>query len=165
MSTNALKKQLEIDYKQGRLPKAIIVAHIYGQSANIEKIIKIADHYNVKVIEDAPESLGAKYNGKPSGSHGLLSIFSLMGIKLLQLSSGGALASNSPKLIEKAQYLSTQGRDSYDHYQHSQIAYNYRMSNVLASIGLGQLEVLDERVKKRRILFEQYKKKLRMLKV
>ena len=109
----------------------------------------------VKDATQKAESLGAKYNGKPSGSHGLLSIFSFNGNKIITTSSGGALASNSPKLIEKAQYLSTQGRDSYDHYQHSQIAYNYRMSNVLASIGLGQLEVLDERVKKRRILFEQ----------
>ena len=145
MSPKALERKLYKDKATNNLPKAIIVAHIYGQSANLKAILELAAQFDVPVIEDAAESLGASYEDKPSGSHGLLSVLSFNGNKIITTSGGGSLMSNNPQLIDIARNLATQGREDCEHYQHSKIAYNYRMSNVLAGIGLGQLDVLEKK--------------------
>ena len=160
MSVNALARRLEQDAAAGALPRAIVVVHLYGQSADMRAISKVAESFNVPVVEDAAESLGAECSGKPSGSHGVLAAYSFNGNKIITTSTGGALVSDDEALIDHARYLSTQGRDSVDHYQHSEVAYNYRMSNVLAGIGLGQLELLEDRVKRRRAIFERYEAEL-----
>ena len=160
MSPVALERKLAQDKAAGTLPTAIIVVHLYGQSADILAVMALADAYGVPVIEDAAESLGATNGNKPSGAHGLLSAFSFNGNKMITTSGGGALVSDRADLIERARKLSTQGRDPADHYQHSEVAYNYRMSNILAGIGLGQLDVLDERVARRREIFDLYRQAL-----
>lgn len=156
MSPAALKRRLEKDAAAGQLPKAIVVVHVYGQSADMGAILDIADHYGVPVVEDAAESLGTTYGNRPSGSHGLLAAYSFNGNKIITTSGGGALVSAREDLIERARMLSMQGRDPAEHYQHSTIAYNYRMSNVLAGIGIGQLQQLPSRVARRREIFETY---------
>jgi len=143
--------------QNGKLPKAIIPVHLYGMPAKMEDIISIADEFGVPVIEDAAEALGANLNGKPCGSFGEFGVLSFNGNKIITTSGGGALLSNNEEMIEKARSLSTQARDTAPHYQHSQIGYNYRMSNVLAGIGRGQLEVLNDRVVARRNNFQRYK--------
>ena len=125
--------------------------------AKMSEIISIAKEFVVPIIEDAAEALGSNINDKPCGSYGTFGILSFNGNKIITTSGGGALLSEDGELIEKARFLSTQARDSAPHYQHSQIGYNYRMSNVLAGIGRGQLEVLNERVAARRNIFEKYK--------
>jgi dTDP-4-amino-4,6-dideoxygalactose transaminase len=142
---------------KGNLPKAIIVVHLYGMPAKIDEIIAIANEYNIPIIEDAAEALGSSISNKPCGSFGLFGILSFNGNKIITTSSGGALLSNNSKMIEKARFLSTQARDPAPHYQHSEIGYNYRMSNVLAGIGIGQLEVLKNRVEARRSNLDRYK--------
>lgn len=161
MSPAALARRLEQDAASDTLPKAIIVVHIYGQSADLDAIQPIAERFGIPVIEDAAESLGATWANRPSGSHGILSAFSFNGNKIITTSGGGALVSDDQTLIDRARYLSTQGRDPTDHYQHSSIAYNYRLSNVLAGIGIGQLELLRERVEARRAIFRRYVEGLR----
>ncbi len=156
MSPDALDRALARDAAAGTLPKAIIVVHLYGQSADMAAIMALANQYDVPVIEDAAESLGASYGNRASGSHGLLSIYSFNGNKIITTSGGGALVSDRQDLIDRAQKLATQGRDPAEHYQHSEIAYNYRMSNVLAGIGRGQLEVLEHRVAARRAVHDRY---------
>ncbi|WGV15404.1 DegT/DnrJ/EryC1/StrS family aminotransferase [Fuscovulum ytuae] len=156
MSPVALGRKLEIDAVQGQLPSAIIVVHLYGQSADMDSIVALADRYGVPIIEDAAESLGATYRNRPSGAHGLLSVFSFNGNKIITTSGGGALVSDRGDLVEKARNLSQQGRDTAEHYQHSQIAYNYRMSNILAGIGIAQLGHLPDRVARRRAVFARY---------
>ena len=141
----------------GKLPKAIIPVHLYGMPAKMEDIISIAEEFGVPVIEDAAEALGANINGKPCGSFGEFGVLSFNGNKIITTSGGGALLSNNETMIEKARFLSTQARDAAPHYQHSHIGYNYRMSNVLAGIGRGQLEVLNDRVDARRNNFQRYK--------
>jgi len=140
--------------------KAIIVVHLYGMPAKMNEIMEVANRYNIPVIEDAAEALGSRINGKPLGSIGEMGILSFNGNKIITTSGGGALISNDKNLIEKARFLSTQARDKAPHYQHSHIGYNYRMSNILAGIGRGQMEVLDLRVKQRRENFNFYKKNL-----
>jgi dTDP-4-amino-4,6-dideoxygalactose transaminase len=140
-----------------KLPKAIILVHLYGMPAKIDDIISIAKEFRVPVIEDAAEALGANVHSKPCGSFGEFGVLSFNGNKIITTSGGGALLSNNQKMIEKARFLSTQARDVAPHYQHSHIGYNYRMSNVLAGIGRGQLEVLNDRVVARRYNFERYK--------
>ncbi|WP_238840943.1 aminotransferase class I/II-fold pyridoxal phosphate-dependent enzyme [Roseobacter cerasinus] len=156
MSPAALERALEQDKRAGRLPKAVIVVHLYGQSANMNALLKLTEAYGVPVIEDAAESLGANYGNRPSGAHGLMSVYSFNGNKIITTSGGGALVSDRPDLVERARKLATQGRDNAEHYQHSDLSYNYRMSNVLAGIGRGQLEVLSDRVAARRAIFERY---------
>lgn len=160
MSVPALERQLTKDHASGTLPAAIFVVHLYGQSSDMSEICHLAGHYGIPVVEDAAESLGAEYGNRPSGSHGILSAFSFNGNKIITTSGGGALVSDQGHLIEHARKLATQGRDAAEHYQHSEVAYNYRMSNVLAGIGLGQLEVLKERVRRRREIFELYRSEL-----
>lgn len=143
---------------QGKCVKAIIPVHLYGMPAKMSEILTIAHRYGVPVIEDAAEALGSTLDGKPCGAFGTFGVLSFNGNKIITTSGGGALLSNNGELIEKARFLATQARDNAPHYQHSHIGYNYRMSNVVAAIGRGQMEVLDERVKARRANFERYEK-------
>jgi dTDP-4-amino-4,6-dideoxygalactose transaminase len=152
-----LRIALQESKQNGKLPKAIIPVHLYGMPAKMKDIISIAIEFGVPVIEDAAEALGANLNGKPCGSFGEFGVLSFNGNKIITTSGGGALLSNNEAMIEKARFLSTQARDSAPHYQHSHIGYNYRMSNVLAGIGHGQLEVLNDRVEARRNNFKRYK--------
>lgn len=156
MSLKALKCAFKEADREGTLPKAIIVVNLYGQSADFEPIITLCNDYRVPVIEDAAESLGATYKGKMSGSFGKIGILSFNGNKIITTSGGGAIVSEDPDLISRARHLATQARQPARHYEHTEVGYNYRMSNVLAGIGRGQLEVLDERVKLRRAVFERY---------
>ena len=160
MSLNALKRALEDAAQNDDLPKAVIVVNIYGQSTDMDPILDICDEYGVPVLEDAAESLGAFYKGKPSGTFGKYGIFSFNGNKIITTSGGGMLVSNDTKGLEKARFWATQARDPASYYQHSEMGYNYRMSNILAAIGRGQLRVLDDRVKRRREIFDTYKLEL-----
>jgi len=152
-----LKVALEDAKSNEKLPKAIIPVHLYGMPAKMHEIITIAKEYGVPVIEDAAEALGSNINKKPCGSFSDFGVLSFNGNKIITTSGGGALLSNDGDMIQKARFLSTQARDSAPHYQHSHIGFNYRMSNVLAGIGRGQLEVLNDRVETRRNTFEKYK--------
>jgi dTDP-4-amino-4,6-dideoxygalactose transaminase len=153
-----LKVALNEARLNGNLPKAIIPVHLYGMPAKMDEIISIANEYNVPLIEDAAEALGASINDKPCGSFGEFGVLSFNGNKIITTSGGGALLSENAEMIEKARFLATQARDMAPHYQHSHIGYNYRMSNVLAGIGRGQLEVLNDRVEARRNNFKKYQK-------
>ena len=152
-----LKTALEEAKQHGKLPKAIIPVHLYGMPAKMDDILSIAKDYGVPVIEDAAEALGSSFNNKTCGSFGDFGVLSFNGNKIITTSGGGALIANNAEMIEKARYLATQARDAAPHYQHSEIGYNYRMSNVLAGIGRGQLEVLADRVASRRKNFDRYK--------
>lgn len=163
MAPQALERRLFKDKKLGTLPGAIIIVHLYGQSARMKEIMDIADSYSIPVIEDAAESLGANYDRQPSGAHGLISVYSFNGNKIITTSGGGAVVTSDSKLAEQVRSLSTQGRDPAEHYQHSKVAYNYRMSNILAGVGLGQLDVLSERVEQRRNIFSRYKDALQSM--
>ncbi len=156
----AIKDRIKI----GKKPKAIIVVHLYGMPAKMREIIEISEKYEIPLIEDAAEALGSKYDNKAAGSFGKFGILSFNGNKIITTSGGGALLSNDSEAISKARFLATQARDEAPHYQHSHIGYNYRMSNVLAAIGRGQLKVLDKRVKQRRKNFEFYKKAFQQIK-
>jgi len=136
--------------------KAIIPVHLYGMPAKMKEILEVANKQGIPVIEDAAEALGSNINGKKCGTFGLMNILSFNGNKIITTSSGGALLSNNEEYIKKARFLATQARDDAPHYQHSHIGYNYRLSNVLAGIGRGQLEVIDQRVAQRRNNFERY---------
>jgi dTDP-4-amino-4,6-dideoxygalactose transaminase len=153
-----LRSALEEAKQNGEMPKAIIPVHLYGMPAKMDEILSIANEYGVPVIEDAAEALGSDIANKPCGSFGEFGVLSFNGNKIITTSGGGALLSENAEMIEKARFLATQARDSAPHYQHSHIGYNYRMSNVLAGIGRGQLEVLSDRVAARRNNFERYKK-------
>jgi dTDP-4-amino-4,6-dideoxygalactose transaminase len=153
-----LRTALEEAIQLGKLPKAIVLVHLYGMPARIHEIISIAAEYNIPVIEDAAEALGSNINYKACGSFGEFGVLSFNGNKIITTSGGGALLSDNEEVIESARFLATQARDSSPHYQHSQIGYNYRMSNVLAGIGRGQLEVLNDRVEARRTNFQRYLK-------
>lgn len=153
MSPEALRKAFE---KYPR-PKAVIVVHLYGTPAKLAEILAICEEYQVPVIEDAAESLSATYRGKLTGSFGRLGIFSFNGNKIITTSGGGMLVSDEEEYIAKARFLSTQARDPARHYQHSQLGYNYRMSNIVAGIGRGQLLYLEEHKQKKQALYRQYK--------
>ncbi len=146
--------------KAGRLPKAVILVHLYGQSADIDPIQALCDRYGVTLIEDAAEALGATYKGITPGTRGRIGIYSFNGNKIITTSSGGMLVAADPKLTDKARFLATQARDPAPHYQHSEVGFNYRLSNVLAGIGRGQLQVLAERVNARRANAAFYEKAL-----
>ena len=152
-----LKTALEEAKQKGKLPKAIIPVHLYGMPAKMFEILSISKEYGVPVIEDAAEALGSSIENKPCGSFGEFGVLSFNGNKIITTSGGGALVSENAEMIEKARFLATQARDAAPHFQHSHIGYNYRMSNVLAGIGRGQLEVLNDRVASRRNNFERYK--------
>ncbi|MFD1178861.1 DegT/DnrJ/EryC1/StrS family aminotransferase [Paenibacillus puldeungensis] len=163
MSPTALKEALDTYAAKNKLPKALVVVNLYGQSADYNKIKDICDSYNVPIIEDAAESLGASYQGVKTGTFGKFGTFSFNGNKIITTSGGGMLVSDDTELIEKARFYSTQARDKAIHYQHSEIGYNYRLSNVLAGIGRGQLEVLDKRIHKKREIFEKYVEHLKRI--
>ena len=146
MSPEALLAAFKDAEKEGNLPKAVIVVHLYGQSAKMDEILKVCHHYEVPVIEDAAESLGSLYKNKKSGTMGAFGVYSFNGNKIITTSGGGMLVSNDVEALERARFLSTQARDQALHYEHSQIGYNYRMSNILAGVGIAQMEVIDERV-------------------
>jgi pyridoxal phosphate-dependent aminotransferase EpsN len=156
MSPIALERSFEKAEREGQLPKAVIVVNLYGQSAKMDEILEICYKYNVPVIEDAAESLGSTYKGKKSGTFGKFGIYSFNGNKIITTSGGGMLVSDDVDALQKARFLASQARDPAPHYQHSQVGYNYRMSNILAGIGRAQLKVLDDRVKARRTIFERY---------
>lgn len=160
MSPEALEVALRDAKVMNRLPKAIIVVNLYGQSAKMQELKIIADQYDVPIIEDAAESLGSTYKGKKSGTLGKIGIYSFNGNKIITTSGGGALVSDDEKVIRQAKFLSTQAKDDAPYYQHSQVGFNYRMSNIVAGIGRAQLEVLDDRVDKRRKVFNNYEQEL-----
>ena len=151
---------LESAFKKHPNPKAVIVVNLYGLSADLDPIIEICRHYNVILIEDAAESLGTKYKDKYTGTFGKYGIFSFNGNKIITTSGGGMLVSDDEERISKVRFWSTQARDKARHYEHSEIGYNYRMSNVVAGIGRGQLKVLNQRLAKKKYIFEFYKENL-----
>jgi len=161
MDPQLLAEELKSSAKEGKIPKAVIVVDIFGQSADYDPIQEICRRYGVPIIEDAAEALGATYRGKPVGQFGKLGVFSFNGNKIITTSGGGMLVSNDIDLTERALFLATQARDPQPHYEHSQIGFNYRLSNVLAAIGLAQLEVLRDRVEARRENFQYYQENLR----
>lgn len=160
MSPVALEKALESYSLKGNKPKAIVVAHLYGQSADMEKIINLSKIYDVPIIEDAAESLGSLHKGKHTGTFGDFGVFSFNGNKIITTSGGGMLISKNKDFIDKAKFLSTQAKDSAPYYEHSELGFNYRMSNILAGIGRGQLKILDQRVRERRDIFQFYRENL-----
>ena len=149
------------DNGEGKLPKAIVVAHLYGMPARMKEIMAVADKYGIPVVEDAAEALGSEYMGRRVGCNSKFGILSFNGNKIITTSGGGALISDDAALIEKARFLATQARDPAPHYQHSEIGYNYRMSNVVAGVGRGQLEVLDLRVRQHREINAWYRELLK----
>jgi dTDP-4-amino-4,6-dideoxygalactose transaminase len=155
-----LREELRERAKNGRLPKAVISVDLYGQCADYERVLDACRQYEVPLIEDAAEALGATYHGRKAGRFGALGIFSFNGNKIITTSGGGMIVSEDAALIERARFLATQARDPAPHYQHSTIGNNYRMSNVLAAIGRGQLRVLPERVAARRRIFDFYRSAL-----
>ena len=163
MSPQALELAFQDAYKEGKLPKAVIVVNLYGQSAKMEEILSLCNQYNVPVIEDAAESLGSTYRGKASGTFGRFGIYSFNGNKIITTSGGGMLVSDDEESLGKARFFATQARDHATHYQHSEMGYNYRMSNLLAGVGRAQLEVLEARVTTRRAIFERYLEQLSYL--
>jgi dTDP-4-amino-4,6-dideoxygalactose transaminase len=160
MNPNLFREALEKRAKIGKLPKAVVLVHLYGQSADIDPILAACNTYEVPLIEDAAEALGATYKGKVPGTFGKIGIYSFNGNKIITTSGGGMLVSEDEKLVEKARFFATQARDHAPHYQHSEIGYNYRLSNVLAGIGRGQLRVLEDRVQARRHNCEVYQAEL-----
>lgn len=157
MCPELLKTAIQSRIEAGKKPKAIIPVHLYGMPAKMDQIMAVAKEFDIPVIEDAAEALGSHINGKAMGSYGIMGVLSFNGNKIITTSGGGALISDQENYITKARFLATQARDAAPHYQHSEIGYNYRMSNVAAGIGRGQMEVLDERVAKRRQNFVFYK--------
>lgn len=163
MSPVALKKAFEFYADKGILPKAVIVVNLYGQSADMDRIGQTCSYYKVPIIEDSAEALGAKYKGKYSGTLGYFGIYSFNGNKIITTSGGGMLVSDDEAAIRKVRFWATQARDEARHYQHSELGYNYRMSNILAGIGRGQLRVLDERIRQKKHIYEMYKRGLSMV--
>lgn len=151
MSPRALKKAFE-DYQ----PKAVVVVHLYGQSADMDEIKAICDEHGVPILEDAAESLGATYKGQASGTHGAIGIYSFNGNKIITTSGGGMMVSNHQAHVEKARFWATQAREAARHYEHKELGYNNRMSNVLAGIGRGQLQVLETRIQQKKAIFKRY---------
>lgn len=161
ISPEALKRAFEKYEKMGKLPKAVIIVHLYGLCAEMDKIIDICNEYNVPIIEDAAESLGSSYKGKMTGSFGQYSIISFNGNKIITSSGGGMLicnGKNSKEDARKALFWATQAREPERFYQHKELGYNYRMSNIVAGIGRGQVKVLKDRINKKRDIYEYYKR-------
>jgi dTDP-4-amino-4,6-dideoxygalactose transaminase len=157
MDPDLLEEAINDRIRKNKKPKAIIIVHLYGMPANLDRILSIAKQYEIPVIEDAAEALGSKFKGRYCGTFGLLGILSFNGNKIITTSGGGALLSENAGYIQLARKLATQARDQAPHYEHTLIGYNYRLSNVLAGIGRGQLEVLNERIDARRKNNELYR--------
>jgi dTDP-4-amino-4,6-dideoxygalactose transaminase len=160
MNPGLLKEELDAFAKKGKLPKAAVVVDIYGQCADYDPIVKACAKYEIPIVEDAAEALGATYNGTYAGKFGVMGAFSFNGNKVITTSGGGMLVSDNEEYIEYAKFLSTQARDPAPHYQHSHIGYNYRLSNLLAAVGRGQLERLEEKIAKKRRINEFYRRGL-----
>lgn len=156
MCPKALKEAIEDRIKNGKKPKAIIVVHLYGMPAKMDEILAVADEYQIPVIEDAAEALGSSYKGRACGTFGRFGILSFNGNKIITTSGGGALVCHTQEDKDKIVFLSTQARDNAPHYQHSHIGFNYRMSNIVAGIGRGQMEVIKNRVEARRAMHDFY---------
>jgi len=156
MDPGLLEEELAGCARRGKLPKAVIAVDLYGQCADYDRILAACGQYGVPLIEDAAEALGATYQGKPAGSFGAAAAFSFNGNKIITTSGGGMLVSTDAELVERARSLSQQARDPAPYYQHSKIGYNYRMSNLLAAVGRGQLRVLQDRVARKREIFRYY---------
>ncbi|TGD83068.1 DegT/DnrJ/EryC1/StrS family aminotransferase [Hymenobacter wooponensis] len=152
-----LREAIEDRIRQGRTPKALILVHLYGMPAKIQEVLEIAAEFDIPVLEDAAEALGSRYDGRPLGTFGAVGVFSFNGNKILTTSGGGALVTNNQEWAQKARFWATQAKDPAPYYQHSDIGYNYRLSNLLAGIGRGQMELLEDRVKKRRETYLWYK--------
>jgi dTDP-4-amino-4,6-dideoxygalactose transaminase len=160
MCPKALKKAFEKYAKLGKKPKAVIVVHLYGLSADMDPIMEICQEKGVTVIEDAAESLGSLYKGKQTGTIGDYGVFSFNGNKIITTSGGGMVVSNDEERIAKIRFWATQAREKARHYEHKELGYNYRMSNIVAGIGRGQLKVLDQRLAKKRYIFDYYRREL-----
>jgi pyridoxal phosphate-dependent aminotransferase EpsN len=157
LDPGVLRRALEERARQGCLPRAVIVVHLFGQCADMDPIMDACNRYHVPVLEDAAESLGASYKGRPSGTFGEVGMFSFNGNKIVTTTGGGMLVSKHAELVDQARFWSQQARDPGIAYEHSELGYNYRMSNVLAGIGRGQLEVLELRVQQRRSIAFRYR--------
>lgn len=157
MDPNVLEEAIIDRIGKGKKPKAIILVHLYGMPAKIDEIKSVCECYEIPLIEDAAEALGASYKGQKAGSFGVFSILSFNGNKIITTSGGGALLSQNEKMINKARFLATQARDTAPHYEHTELGFNYRMSNICAGIGRGQLLVLDDHVAKRRAINKWYR--------
>ncbi len=160
MDVGLLAAALARRAEKGQLPKALILVHLYGQPADIGPVAELCEQYGIFLLEDAAEALGALYRGRAPGSFGRAGVFSFNGNKIITTSGGGMVVSDDRELIDKVRFWATQARDREVYYQHSELGFNYRMSNVLAAIGRGQLEVLDERVARKRAIFVCYRKAL-----
>jgi pyridoxal phosphate-dependent aminotransferase EpsN len=160
MDPDLLNEELRAAAERGRRPKAVVVVDLYGQCADYERILQVCRRYEVPLIEDAAEALGATCAGQAAGTFGAIGCFSFNGNKIITASGGGMLASDDPRYVQQARFLATQARDPAPHYQHSQVGYNYRMSNLLAAVGRGQLGNLEARVAQRRANFEFYREAL-----
>lgn len=156
MDPNLLRDELLACRKRGKLPAAVLAIDIIGQCCDFASIVQICEEFGVPLVEDAAEALGATFGDQSAGSFGTVGCFSFNGNKIITASGGGMLVSQRKDLVEQARFLSTQARDPAPHYEHSQVGFNYRMSNLMAAVGRGQLEVLDEHVKRRRAIFERY---------
>lgn len=157
MSPAALERAFEWAQRENRLPRCVVIVNLYGQSADMDALRPICDRYGVPILEDAAESLGAHYKDQASGSFGRVAVYSFNGNKIITTSGGGMLVADDPDIVVRARKLATQAREPTAHYEHVEVGYNYRMSNVLAGIGRGQLKVLAQRVAQRRRVFERYR--------
>ncbi len=155
-----LEEEIEDRARHGRLPKAVVVVDLYGQCADYEPLLDVCARFDVPVVEDAAEALGATYRGSPAGSFGLLGVFSFNGNKIITTSGGGMIVTRDEALAQRARFLSTQARDPGRGHQHSEMGFNYRLSNLLAAVGRGQLRSLDDRVRRRRHNNEFYRRAL-----
>ncbi len=164
MSPQWLEAAIKDRIAKGKTPKAIIPVHLYGMPAKMQEIMAIAAQYDIPVIEDAAEALGSHIDGKMCGTYGAMSILSFNGNKIITTSGGGALVAHDAAIVAKARFLATQARDAAPHYEHTHIGYNYRMSNICAGIGRGQMEVLAKRIDQRRAVYQQYYNKLKGIK-
>jgi len=160
LDANLLADLLKDRKKRGKVPKALVLVHLYGLPADVGAISKLCREYGVSLIEDAAESLGATYDDQPTGTFGRFGVFSFNGNKIITSGGGGMLFTEDRELAEKARFLATQARDEAPHYEHSVIGYNYRMGNIPAGIGRGQLKVLDLRIKQKQRVFQGYKERL-----
>ena len=157
MSPKALEKAFKYCEEINKMPKAVIIVNLYGQSADMYPLMELCKKYNVQIIEDAAESLGATYDGKKSGTFGDYGVFSFNGNKIITTSGGGMLVSNNEEAIKKVRFWSTQARENKPYYEHKELGFNYRMSNIVAGIGRGQMEVLEQRIAKKKEIFTLYK--------
>ncbi|MDJ0837710.1 MAG: aminotransferase class I/II-fold pyridoxal phosphate-dependent enzyme [Acidobacteriota bacterium] len=160
MDPDLLAELLEQRSTTGKLPKAVVVTDLYGQCADLDKILSICDPHGIPVIADAAEAAGATYKNRAAGKGAYAAVYSFNGNKIITTSGGGLLASEDQRLIDRARFLSTQAREPFPHYEHEEIGFNYRMSNIVAAIGRGQLQVLDDRVKRKREIFDLYRELL-----